>query len=172
MLTAEQIDNLELVKYPAQALQVESQRIEQLDTWVERLARKMISLMYEHQGVGLAANQVGLTIQMFVANPTRERDDELILINPQIVDEIGWQENEEGCLSLPEVFGKVRRREKVIIEATDLDGKRVEHSGDSLLARIFQHEIDHLSGTLIMQRMSSIAKLAVRRQVKHLEQMG
>jgi peptide deformylase len=170
MLTAGQIEELTLVKYPAAVLNEPARRVENLDTWVERLALKMIELMYEHRGVGLAGNQVGLPLQIFVANPLVERGNELVLINPEIVEEAGWLEVEEGCLSLPAIFGKVRRRQRVIIEATDLKGNLIELDTQDLLARIMQHEIDHLTGTLILQRLSPVAKLAARRQIKNLEE--
>lgn len=170
MLTVEQINELTVVKYPDPVLKQMAKKIETLDTWVEKLARKMIELMHEHRGVGLAGNQVGLPLQIFVANPTVERGNELVLINPEIMDETGWQEAEEGCLSLPDISGNIRRRSRLIIEATDLDGNRIELETDELLARIMQHEIDHLAGTLIIQRMSPVARLAARRQVRMLEE--
>lgn len=170
MLTVEQINELTVVKYPDPVLKQMAKKIETLDTWVEKLARKMIELMHEHRGVGLAGNQVGLPLQIFVVNPIVERGNELVLINPEIMDETGWQEAEEGCLSLPDISGNIRRRSRLIIEATDLDGNRIELETDELLARIMQHEIDHLAGTLIIQRMSPVARLAARRQVRMLEE--
>jgi len=169
MLTLEQINDLTLVKYPHPALQQEAKRIERLDTWVEQLALKMIELMHRHHGVGLAANQVGVALQVFVANPTTERGKELVLVNPEIVDATGWEEHEEGCLSLPDIRGKIRRRQKVVVEATDLAGNRRVIDTNNLLARIVQHETDHLAGTLILRRMSAVARLAARRQIKKLE---
>ncbi|NLX06904.1 MAG: peptide deformylase [Phycisphaerae bacterium] len=170
MLTAEEIDQLTLVKYPDPVLAETAKPIEKLDTWVEQLAQKMIQLMHEFRGVGLAGNQVGLALAIFTYNPSGEEGDDHALINPEIVDEEGWAEAEEGCLSLPEIYGKVRRRQRVILEATDLTGNRREIEATDLTARIFQHETDHLRGTLIVQRMSVVGKLAARRQLKMMEE--
>ena len=170
MLTPEQINELKLTKYPAPILRQLTQPIDKLDTWVKQLAIKMIELMYLHNGVGLAGNQAGVPLQIFVANPTAERGNELVLINPKIVDAEGWQEAEEGCLSLPEIYGTIRRQQRVIVEATNLSGKQIELEATDLMARIIQHEIDHLTGKLIYQRMSTVGKLAARRQLKNLEQ--
>jgi len=169
ILDTEQIENLHLVVYPHKALSQAAEEIENLDTWVEALVAKMVNLMNHYRGVGLAANQVGIPLRLFVANPTAEAGNELVLINPRIVDERGWVENEEGCLSVPQITAKIKRREKCVIEATQLSGKQITASADGLLARIYQHEIDHLDGRLILNRMSPMAKLANRRQIRYLE---
>lgn len=169
MLTSEQISELTVVRYPAASLSQRANRIEHLDAWVQQLAAKMIDLMHAHRGVGLAGNQVGLPLQIFTYNSTCEPGEDSVLINPEIIDESGWTESEEGCLSLPDVSGTIRRRRHVVVEGIDLSGRKVTLPADDLLARIMQHEMDHLHGTLICQRMSPVGKLAVRGQLKHLE---
>ncbi len=169
MLSDEQIGELTIVKYPAEILRQPAKKIDALDSWVETLACKMIDLMHEARGVGLAGNQVGLPMRIFIYNSTLEEGDDHVLINAEIVDEQGWQESDEGCLSLPEIYGNVRRRNRVIVEGIDLSGKTVELEATEFLARIMQHEIDHLDGTLIFQRMSPMSKLSVRRQLKDME---
>jgi len=169
MLTDEQIEALKVVTYPHPVLTERAKEIVRLDDWVEKLVRRMWQIMHERRGVGLAGNQVGLALRLFTFNETGEPEDDRVLINPEIIDEQGWAEGEEGCLSLPEVYVKVRRRRRVVIEGLDLTGKKVQLDLADLPARIMQHELDHLEGTMIHQRISPISKLTIRRRLKELE---
>ncbi len=171
-LDSEQIDQLSVVVYPHQALRQAAKEIQQIDDQIKRLAAKMFELMYAHRGVGLAATQVGIPLRLFVANPTGQSDQEMIFINPQILDESGWTEAEEGCLSVPEVHASIVRRDKFVIEGLDLSGTKTVRPVQALLARICQHEMDHLDGRLILNRMSAVAKLSNRRQIHYLEQQA
>lgn len=121
----------------------------------------MFELMYEHKGIGLAANQVGLPLRLFVINLTgevSEKDEEIVFINPEIIRRKGTETGEEGCLSLPKLYGDVRRAEKIVVEAFDLEGHGFEVSVDELAARAIQHESDHLDGILFPDRMTDTAK--------------
>ncbi len=169
-LDREQIKRLKIIHYPHPVLKQQAERIEQIDENIEQLILKMLDLMYEYKGVGLAANQVAVPLSVFVANPTGEKGNELVFINPEIVEELGWAEAEEGCLSVPQIYTKIRRRKRIVAVATDLSGKQFEMPAEDLLARIIQHETDHLHGKTIVERMSPIAKLANRRQLKLLEE--
>ncbi len=171
-LDPERIDQLSVRVYPHEVLRQAAREIEQIDDQIQRLAAKMLELMYAHRGVGLAATQVGIPLQLFVANPTGQDDQEMIFINPQILDESGWTEAEEGCLSVPEVHASIIRRDKCVIEGLDLSGKKIAQPVEALLARICQHEMDHLDGRLILNRMSAVAKLSNRRQIYYLEQQA
>ncbi len=171
ILKNEFIQHLEIVKYPRKVLRQTAEPVERFDDALEQLALKMIELMHQHKGVGLAANQVGVPLRLFVVNPTGEPGNDLVLINLEFTDATGWAEAEEGCLSLPQVYGQVRRHDKVTIQASDLQGKRFELHADQLLARVLQHENDHLDGKLIIDRMTTVGKLSNRRQLKYLEDL-
>jgi peptide deformylase len=148
---------MEIVYYPHPALRWKSQPIRQINDEVRQVVREMFSLMYAHKGIGLAANQVGLPWQLFVLNLTgdpEEKDEEYVFINPEIVKRKGSEEGEEGCLSLPKLYSDVRRAAEIIIQAYDLDGQGFEMTLDELGARCFQHELDHLEGTLFVDRIS------------------
>lgn len=170
MIETEQVNELKIVHYPHETLKQKSSRIEKIDTNIEKLALKMIELMHQHKGVGLAGNQVAVPLRIFIANPTFEEGKDLIFINPEILEVADWNESEEGCLSVPQINVNIRRRKKVIISAIDLSGKAVEIVADQLLARIVQHEIDHLDGKTIIDRMSKLARLTNRKQIKYLEE--
>jgi len=172
MLDPDRIDDLTVVVYPHPALRAEAGDIDSIDADIEKLARKMIELMHACRGVGLAANQVGIPLRLFVANPGGEEGEDRVFINPQIIDESGWVEHEEGCLSLPQIYAPIRRREKCVIEALDLSGKAIRQSAEGLLARIFQHETDHLAGRLILNRMSAVSRMSARRQLRYLEEQA
>ena len=144
--------------------------VEEVDDAVRALVERMFELMFEGRGVGLAAPQVGVTVRIFVASPTFEEDDRHAFINPEIIASEGWQEGDEGCLSFPGISCNIKRRKIVTVRALNLDGDVFEETGEDLAARIFQHEIDHLDGRLLVDRMGSIAKLAHRGALKELEE--
>lgn len=166
----EKIKQLELVKYPKTVLLRETQDVTEFDESLELLARRMLEIMRETKGVGLAATQVGLPYRIFVANPTGEAKDDLVVVNGRITDAEGWVEAEEGCLSVPQIYSNIRRHQKVTLEGVDVKGQPFTVTATDLLARIFQHETDHLDGRLILDRMSTVAKLSHRRQIKYLEE--
>ncbi len=112
---------------------------------------------------------MGVTVRLLVASPTFEETDRLCLINPRIVAEAGWEEQEEGCLSFPGIYCNVKRRVGITIEALDLDGNEVRLELEDFPARVIQHEMDHLDGTLLVDRMGQIAKLGNRKALKQLE---
>lgn len=116
----------------------------------------MFNLMYEARGIGLAANQVALPYRMFVINPSGDPDEadlEQVFINPQIVKRNGSYDAEEGCLSLPEIYGSVTRAEKITVEAFDLEGREFAMELNGLPGRVVQHENDHLDGVMFTDRI-------------------
>jgi peptide deformylase len=131
----------------------------------------MFELMYEAKGVGLAANQVDLPLRLFVSNPAGKVDDgtQYVFINPVISQPKGNAEEEEGCLSVPGVYARVRRPERVRIQAFDLAGDEIDLTLDGLLARIVQHETDHLDGILFFDRLSDGSQQAVRGALEEFE---
>jgi peptide deformylase len=164
-------EQLAIVHYPHDVLRQTAQPIGEVTAEVQAVAAKMIELMHQAPGVGLAAPQVGLPWRMFVANPTGEPGDDRVYINPELSGASGGNAaRDEGCLSLPNITVEVTRPTAIKIRATNLDGEAFEDSGDDLIARIWQHEYDHLDGVLIIDKMSPIDRMANRRAIKDLEE--
>lgn len=164
-------NTLAIVHYPAPVLRQKAKTIPRVDEEVSAVARRMIELMHQAPGVGLAAPQVGLGWRLFVANPTGEAGDERVYINPELVELTGGNAvRDEGCLSLPGVTVEVTRPARATIRAINLEGETFEDSADDLLARIWQHEYDHLDGVLIIDKMSAMDRMANKRAIKELEE--
>ena len=161
---------LEIVWYPEQVLRQKAGPIAEVTDEVRAVAARMVELMHEARGVGLAAPQVGLSWRMFVANPTGEPDDNRVFINPVLRDASRITETrEEGCLSLPHVSVEVTRPAAITIEAIDEQGETFTLTSDGLPARVWQHENDHLDGVLIIDRMTPADRMANRRALRDLE---
>ena len=163
---------LRIVTYPHPALRYESVPVTRIDDALRQNVRAMFDLMYEHKGVGLAANQVALPFRFFILNiaaDPEQKDKELVLINPEIVKRHSQVEWEEGCLSFPGLYGKVRRARKVRVRAFDLAGNPVEVEGEDLLAVALQHESDHLAGRLHIDHFEPAARTAAAPKLKDWE---
>jgi peptide deformylase len=163
---------MKIVQYPHPALRRPARALTAIDKQVRMHAEAMLELMYEHKGLGLAANQVALTYQMIVLNFTgdpQQRDKEGVFINPVILERKGAIEEDEGCLSFPGLFAKVRRAKNVKVEAYNLKGEKLEITASELAARAWQHEVDHLHGVLFIDKLGPIGKLAVRNALKEFE---
>ncbi len=159
---------LRIIRYPDPRLLRPAETIQTVDAAVAALAERMFEVMAASHGVGLAAPQVGLSLRLFVACPTGQPADRRAYVNPTVLELDGHMEEEEGCLSVPGITCHIKRFRRVTLEATDLSGQRFQQTGEGLLARIFQHETDHLAGRLILDRMGSLARLAHRRTLKDL----
>jgi peptide deformylase len=165
------LDALEIIRYPDPRLKELCSPIETVDDDVRRLIDRMTDLMFDSKGVGLAAPQVGVSVRLFLASPSFRDDDLHVYINPAIVDSDGQATDEEGCLSFPQIFTKVKRARRVTIEALDRDGQRFTQDLEDLHARIAQHEGDHLDGVLLVDRMGSVAKMGHRKALAALEEL-
>lgn len=165
-------DILKICTYPDKVLRRRADIIEEIDEEVLETARRMAITMHENAGAGLAAPQVGVSSKLIVINPTGEPEDQQILINPTIVERRGDMEGVEGCLSVPGVSGIVRRSAQVTVVGYDLDGNEVEIKAADFLARVLQHEIDHLEGMLLIDRMKPESRIEVREALKSLELYG
>ena len=164
------VEQLEIVKYPHPTLREKAKAIEEVTDEVRMVAFRMLELMHEAPGVGLAAPQVGLGWRMFVTNHTGLPEDDMVFINPILSEPSSErEEHDEGCLSLPEINAPIRRPVGIVIEATGLDGERFKVASDQLPARIWQHENDHLDGKLIIDMMSHIDRQAQRDVLHELE---
>ncbi|MFW6155224.1 MAG: peptide deformylase [Planctomycetota bacterium] len=169
-LDAVDIPSLTIVKYPDPRLRMSGETVTEFDERLRALIEKMFELMYRDNGVGLAAQQVGVPLRLFVTNPTLSEGDERVYINPELIELSGSAEAEEGCLSFPNLSAPVKRAATATIRAMDLEGNVFEEDGEELLARIFQHETDHTVGRLLIDRMSPVAKIANRRLLKAMEE--
>ena len=152
---------MEIVTYGHPCLRRKAKPLTEITPELRRTVRTMFELMYEARGIGLAATQVGLPYRFFVINPTADRnegDEEMVFINPEIVRRKGNAVGEEGCLSLPELYGDVPRASEIVVEAFDLDGQGFEVTCSELMARVILHENDHLDGVLFIDRMDDEAR--------------
>ncbi|MBN2653522.1 MAG: peptide deformylase [Nitrospirae bacterium] len=158
---------LEIKKFPADVLKQKALPVEQIDKDIQKLIDNMIDTMYDAPGIGLAAPQVGVSKRVIVVdiNSLEEDSEPVVLINPEITDTDGLIESEEGCLSVPECVAKVKRAEKVVVKGLDRDGKDVRIEADGLFARALQHEIDHLNGVIILDRISQLKRELYRKKI-------
>jgi peptide deformylase len=163
---------MKIVHYPHPSLRHPGKPLTTIDKQLNLQVGEMMELMYEARGLGLAATQVALPYQLLVMNITgdpNQKEREEVFINPTLVERKGSIDDEEGCLSFPGLFQKVRRAKTVKIQAYDLKGKLVEKVVSDLEARAWQHEIDHLNGVLFIDKMGPLARFAARGSVKDFE---
>jgi peptide deformylase len=149
--------SLEIVSHPHPALRWKSREVTRIDAELREMVQQMFGLMYAARGIGLAANQVALPYRLFVMNPTgdsEQPDQERVFLNPQITRRNGSEEDEEGCLSLPEIYGPVTRATRIVVDAFDLSGQQFQQELEDLPARVVQHEYDHLEGILFTDRVA------------------
>jgi len=163
-----------IVKFPDPILQRASAPVTEFDDELRKLVADMFESMYAAQGIGLAAPQIGIPRRLTVIDLSnkKEHKDKIVLINPVITLQEGKQVEEEGCLSLPEIREKVRRSARVIVKAQDEYGKWSEREGSELLARAFQHEIDHLDGVLFIFRVSALKRDLILRRIRKMQRAG
>ncbi|MGA1847384.1 peptide deformylase [Deferribacter abyssi] len=159
---------LKILKFPNPILRKKSVEVKNIDSRIVELLNNMAETMYAAPGVGLAAPQVGVNERLLVINPTAGEDkNQLIkIINPVIVDAEGEVIEEEGCLSIPGEYANVRRAAKVLIRGLDENGNELEIEAEDLLARVFQHEIDHLNGVLFLDRLSPTKRETIHKHIK------
>ena len=174
----------QVVTFGHEILRQKAMPVAKITDELRRLVQDMLESMYAAKGVGLAAEQVGHTESVCVIDVPHDAEKEacraenaaipmpLVLINPQVVASEGKQRNEEGCLSFPEIGAPITRADKVTVTYTDLTGAQQTVSARGLLSRAIQHEIDHLSGILLVDKMSPMQKLAVAGQLKRLQKQA
>jgi peptide deformylase len=163
-------DDLKIIYYPDPRLKKVSAEVTSFDDRLKALAAKMLELMKAAKGVGLAAPQVGENIRLFVMNPTGEPGDDRVYVNPVLSEAAGEDEDEEGCLSLPEIRAQVLRSKAMRMDAKAFDGKPFSETQTGYVARVWQHETDHLNGVLLLDRMGPVAKMAARKILRDLEE--
>jgi len=159
---------LEIVKYPHPILKKKCEPVGEIDEEVRKLIDDMRETMYGASGVGLAACQVGVSRKVIVldVSPLDPQHNFLALINPEIISEEGEVDHEEGCLSVPDYLEKIKRKEKVCVRGVSPEGTEVEINGDGIFAIALQHEIDHINGILILDRVSQLKREIYRNKLK------
>ncbi|MEX0939363.1 MAG: peptide deformylase [Pirellulales bacterium] len=163
---------LQIIHYPHPTLRHRSKPLKKVDSQLRVIVREMFDLMYEHQGVGLAANQVDLPYRLFVANleaDPESKETEQVFINPVLSGAKGSEEGEEGCLSIPTVYSPVRRAARIKIQAYDLSGEEITAELEGLAARVVQHETDHLDGVLFIDRVAPTVQRELRDKLQEFE---
>jgi peptide deformylase len=156
---------LKVRKYGDPVLRRRSEEVTEVTPELKRTIADMVETMYDEVGIGLAAPQVGISLRLMVVGHDEGREPRA-LVNPVIVARGGEVTAEEGCLSLPGIFAPVARSEWVEVEATDVEGRPVKMRGRGLLARVFQHEIDHLDGVLFIDRLDPVTRDRIKRRIK------
>lgn len=159
---------MEVRKSPDPVLSKKSKPVLGISDKEKELIQEMIRTMHFENGVGLAAPQVGHNIRIAVVNPDPETAKDMILINPEIVSKKGTAVIEEGCLSLPGVYAKIKRAKEIAVKMQDIHGKQLQLTATGLLARIIQHEIDHLDGLLFVDRLNVLKRKMLLRDYKKL----
>jgi len=149
-----------IVLYPEDVLKTKAQDIDNIDLDIITIAEDMKHTLYAAPGVGLAAPQVGVSKRLILVDPTanKESGNLITLINPVITEEEGTETDTEMCLSVPEISVDVSRATRIVVKGIDLDGKDVVIEAEGFLARIYQHEIDHLNGTVILDYASQLKR--------------
>ena len=159
---------MQIVHYPHPSLRWKSRAVSSVNGALRRMVREMFELMYEAKGIGLAANQVALPFRFFITNISGDpdlSDEEFVFLNPELSAQSGSTEGEEGCLSVPELYGQVKRFETITVDAYDLDGQGFAMDLDELPARVVQHETDHLDGVMFFDRMSDTDRQGIEPQI-------
>lgn len=153
---------LPILRFPDPRLKTVAALVEKIDDSIRRLARDMSETMYEAPGIGLAATQVDVHLRVIVIDSSETRDQLLVLINPELEDSEGVQVCEEGCLSVPGIFDKVERAQRVVVRYLDTQGQKQTVAAEGLLAVCLQHEMDHLEGRVFVEHLSLLKQTRIK----------
>lgn len=162
---------LTILEFPDERLRKKAAPVQTVDGKIKKLVDDMLETMYEAKGVGLAATQVNVHQRVVVIDVSEQKDQPLCLINPEIINKDGVEESEEGCLSVPGFFEKVKRAERIKVKALNKEGKPFELEADDLLAVCIQHELDHLEGKLFVDYISSLKRERIKKKLEKIHKM-
>lgn len=157
---------LDILHFPDQRLRNKAKPVAQVDAGIRQLIDDMFETMYAAPGIGLAAIQVDVPKRVVAIDISKERNQPLALVNPEILTKEGVEETDEGCLSVPGVYETVQRAEHITVRALDRDGEMFEMEADGLLAVCIQHEIDHLDGKLFVDYLSNLKRQRIRKKLE------
>ena len=159
-----------ITHYPAKVLSSPAEPVGEITDEIRALAVRMIEIMIEQRGIGLAGPQAGVNLRIFVISLDGTAESAKVYINPKIKTSGGLEANQEGCLSLPGVSANIKRFKLCTVTATDLDGNEFTDDADELYARALQHEFDHLEGMMIKDRMGRVSAISAKRHLRKLEE--
>ncbi|KHN51662.1 peptide deformylase [Pectobacterium fontis] len=159
---------LQVLHFPDERLRITAQPVKEVNADIQRIVDDMFDTMYEEEGIGLAATQVDIHQRIIVIDVSEERNQRLVLINPELIEKSGDTGIEEGCLSIPETRALVPRAERVKVRALDREGKTFELEASELLAICIQHEMDHLVGKLFIDYLSPLKRQRIRQKLEKL----
>lgn len=162
---------LTILEYPDERLRKKAVEVQNVDQHIKKLVDDMLETMYTAKGIGLAATQVNVHQRIIVIDVSEGKDSPLCIINPEIIEKRGTEESEEGCLSVPGFFEKVKRAEWIKIKALDEKGQAFELEADSLLAVCIQHEMDHLEGKLFVDYISSLKRQRIKKKLDKIHKL-
>ena len=162
---------LTILEFPDERLRKKASAVKSVDDKIKKLVDDMLETMYESKGVGLAATQVDVHQRVIVIDVSEEKNAPLSLINPEIIERDGIKESEEGCLSVPGFFEKVKRAEHIKVKAIDKEGQAFEFEARDLLAVCVQHEMDHLNGKLFVDYISSLKRQRIKKKLEKIHKM-
>jgi len=163
---------LEILHFPDPRLRLKALPVTQVDDQVRKMVKDMLETMYQAPGIGLAATQVNIQLEVIVIDVSENKDQPLCLINPKIIESDGTEVMEEGCLSVPGFYENVTRAEKVKVQALNKSGESFELEAEDLLAVCIQHEIDHLQGKLFVDYLSPLKRQRIKKKLIKLEKSG
>jgi len=161
-----------IITYPNPVLRKKVEPVTTFDESLQELARDLIETMYAAPGAGLAANQIGVSLSIVVINESKGEDEKkpLVLVNPEIIEKGERQVDEEGCLSVIDLTAKVERYRKLLVRAQDLYGKTWDFPAEDFFARVLQHELDHLNGSVFIDRLSPLKRTLYKKRLKKILQ--
>ncbi|MGR9045411.1 MAG: peptide deformylase [Gammaproteobacteria bacterium] len=162
---------LTILEFPDERLRKKAAPVKVVDAGIRKLVADMFETMYEAHGVGLAATQVNIHQRIIVMDVSEDKTSPICLINPEIIEKDGVEETEEGCLSVPGFFEKVKRAEHVKVRALDQDGKTFEIEAGELLAVCVQHEMDHLEGKLFVDYISPLKRQRIKKKLEKIHKL-
>lgn len=163
---------LQILEYPDPRLRKKAEPVSDFGAELQSQINDMLETMYAAPGIGLAATQVNIHLQLFVIDVSENKTEPLVFINPEIIELRGVEEMEEGCLSFPAVYAKVQRADQVTIKAQDRDGKTFQLDANDLLAVCIQHEFDHTQGKLFVDYLSAMKRQRIRKKLEKEQKLN
>lgn len=163
---------LQILHFPDERLRITAKPVKVVDAKIQQIVDDMFETMYAEEGIGLAATQVDIHQRIIVIDVSENRDERLVLINPELLEKSGETGIEEGCLSIPDQRALVPRAERVKIRALDREGKSFELEADDLLAICIQHEMDHLVGVLFVDYLSPLKRQRIRQKMEKMAKLN
>jgi peptide deformylase len=163
---------LDILHFPDPRLRQRARDVDEVDDQLRQLVDDMFETMYQAPGIGLAATQVNVHRRVVVIDVSRDQDEPQVFINPQILEKDGMEEMDEGCLSVPGIYERVQRAERIRVRALNREGETFELEADGLLAVCIQHEIDHLDGKLFVDYLSQLKRQRIRKKLEKQRRLG